>query len=151
MTLYHLMFKSVRTNQTPSTGLRHPSSIRCRNRLRHRSLKTVSWQTVYRWCTNGSKFVTDNSNYIRRLEKVAGKWCSECEKKHDYRCVKKEDFLDSCCPLNQQLSRWTCQEQVENLNYLIIVIWRLVERLISRWALREIHNGDYSALLIALK
>ena len=25
---------------------------------------TVSYRTVFRWCSNGSKFVTDNSNYV---------------------------------------------------------------------------------------
>ena len=44
---------------------RHPSSNHCHNWLRHRSWKTVSQQTVFRWCSNGGTFVTDNSNYIR--------------------------------------------------------------------------------------
>ena len=53
--------------QTPSNGLRHHSSNYCRNWLRYPSPKTVSQQTVFRWCSNGSKFVTDDSNYIRRF------------------------------------------------------------------------------------
>ena len=42
--------------------LPHPSSNHCHTWLRHRSRKTVSLRTVFRWCSNDSKFVTDNSN-----------------------------------------------------------------------------------------
>ena len=41
-------------DQTPSTGVPHPSSNHCRRRLRHRPRKTVNLRTVFRWCSNGS-------------------------------------------------------------------------------------------------
>ena len=50
--------------QTQSTGLPHPSFNHCRIYLRHRSQKPL-------WCSNSSKLVTNNSNYIRRLFCVA--------------------------------------------------------------------------------
>ena len=51
----------VRT-QTPST----PSSNHCLNWLHHRSPKTVSYLTVFRWCPDGIKIIRDKSDYIRR-------------------------------------------------------------------------------------
>ena len=48
------------------TGGRHPSSGQCRNWLRRRSPETVRL-TVFPWCSNSSKFVTDNSDYVRRF------------------------------------------------------------------------------------
>ena len=42
--------------QTPSTGLRHPSFNHCRIYLRHSS---------FCWCSNSSKFITNNSNKTR--------------------------------------------------------------------------------------
>ena len=59
--------KRTLLSQTPSTGLRHPSANHCHNLLRHRLPKIVSQRTPFRWCTYGSKFVTDSSNYIRRF------------------------------------------------------------------------------------
>ena len=56
-----------REDQTASTGLRHPSSKHSHGWLRRRSHKTVSQRTVFLWCSNGSNFVTNNSNYIRRF------------------------------------------------------------------------------------
>ena len=48
--------------QTPSTGLRRPSSNHGRKWLRPRSLKTASQLVVLE-----QQFVTDNSEYIRRI------------------------------------------------------------------------------------
>ena len=53
--------------ETPSTGLRHPSFNHCRIKLLHRVQKTVSQRAVFRWCSNSSKFVTNNSNKTRRV------------------------------------------------------------------------------------
>ena len=55
------------SNQTPSTGLQHPSSMHYHKWLHHSSPKTVGKLTVFRWCSNSSKFVTDNSNWIRHF------------------------------------------------------------------------------------
>ena len=55
--------------QTPSIGLPHPSFSRCRIWLCHRSQKTV--QVVFLLCSDSSKFVTNNSDYIKRLFYVA--------------------------------------------------------------------------------
>ena len=49
--------------QTPNTGLRHLSFSHCR----HSVQKTVSERAFFCWCSNSSKFVTNNSDYIRRL------------------------------------------------------------------------------------
>ena len=43
----------------------HPTTIQLW--LRHRSPITVIQQTVFRWCSNCSKFLTDNSNCITRF------------------------------------------------------------------------------------
>ena len=51
-----------RLTQTPSAGLWHPASNHRSNWLLHRSPKTGSYRTVFRWCSNGSKFVTDKLN-----------------------------------------------------------------------------------------
>ena len=59
--------KTLITTQTPSTGLRHPSFNHCRIKLRHRVQKTVSKRAVFCWCSDSSKFVTYNSDYIRRF------------------------------------------------------------------------------------
>ena len=45
-------------------GSWHPSSNHSHNWLRHRSRKTVSQRTVFRWCINGIKFATDNSSFL---------------------------------------------------------------------------------------
>ena len=47
----------VSVPQTPSASLRHPSSSHCNDWLRHRSRKTLIYRTVFRWCSNGSRFV----------------------------------------------------------------------------------------------
>ena len=51
-------------SKTPSTGLRHPSPSHCHNWSSH---QVLSANTVFRWCSKGGMFVTDNSNYIRHL------------------------------------------------------------------------------------
>ena len=61
-----LMDMWVRT-QTPSTALRHPSCNHCLKWLHHRSPKTVSYLSVFRWCPDGIKIITDKSDYIRRF------------------------------------------------------------------------------------
>ena len=49
------------------SGLRHPSSSHCHSwsvTPQSRNFETRHWLsgTVFRWCSNGSKFITDNSN-----------------------------------------------------------------------------------------
>ena len=60
-------YLSVGRWQTPSTGLQHPSSNHGQNWLCLRSWKTVSSWKVLHWCSNGSKFVTENSDCIRHF------------------------------------------------------------------------------------
>ena len=59
----------ILSSQTPSISLSHPSTTHCHNWLHHRSLKNVIRQVfcfvLYCcWCSNGSKFVTKQTDQI---------------------------------------------------------------------------------------
>ena len=68
---YYYYYYNVQP-KTPSIGLYHFSN-HCHNWLHHRSLKTVSSRTVFCWCSNGSKFVTD---CCRRPKLFESRWNS---------------------------------------------------------------------------
>ena len=58
-----------RVGQTPNTGLRHPSGFNhCHTSYAIGSRKLSANEQFFQcWFSNSSKFVTNNSNYIRRL------------------------------------------------------------------------------------
>ena len=54
-------------SQTPATGLPHPSFNRWLFSYTIVSRKLSANEQVFCWCSNSSKFVTNNSDYITRL------------------------------------------------------------------------------------
>ena len=70
---------SISVSQTPSTGLWHPSSNHCHKWL-HLTKKNCQLMGSFHWCSNSSKFVSDNSGYMRCLFYSAHIACASTNK-----------------------------------------------------------------------
>ena len=73
--------------QTPNTGLRHLSFNHCR----HSVQKTQLTSGFFGWCSNSSKFVTNNSDYIRRL--FYNSSCYLRQLKSNQNCLNRDGTL----------------------------------------------------------
>ena len=94
--------------QTPSTGLRHASSNQCHIWLRHRSRKTVNLRTLFHWCSNGSKCVTDRSNDVSRFFDTHPRRTQLRGSRRDQKIKRREVELGSqVSPLRSRGGRWS--------------------------------------------